>query len=349
MTPKLIALYLPQYHTFPENDEWWGKGFTEWTNVKKAKPLYKNHNQPRVPLNDNYYNLMDSGTFDWQISLAKNYGIDAFCFYHYWFNGKLLLNAPLENYLKRKELDLPYCFSWANEPWTRSWDGENRCVLMNQVYGGKTDIINHFKYMLPFFLDSRYIKKDNKPVFVLYRANSISYLSEMIDVWNKLALENGFDGVFFVESLTGFQDEKFSSKTDACFYFEPMWILKKTIFQKILRSIKSPKWRNHKESYEKVWKKILKKEELSSKRWAGGFVDWDNSPRKGKNGVIFEKTSVELFYKFLTLQFEKMKKAECPVCFINAWNEWGEGTYLEPDTKNKYGFLEAIKKAKENR
>jgi len=344
---KIFALYLPQYHTIPENDEWWGKGFTEWTNVKKAKPLFKGHNQPRIPLNNNYYNLLDDNTFKWQIGLAKNYGIDGFCFYHYWFNGKLLLEKPLENYLDNKELDFPFFFSWANEPWARTWDGQNTNVLMPQIYGGKDDIVNHFNYMLPFFKDFRYIKKDNKPVFVLYKANSITYLDEMIDIWTKMARNNGFDGIFFVESLVGTQKEKYSKQTDACFYFEPMWSgthMKDNIVYRAFRYC----FHRNKSSYERGLKKVLKYENLSKDRYAGFFVDWDNSPRKGKNGCVFLNTSIQLFDKYLKAQLEKMKINNCSILFINAWNEWCEGAYLEPDVKNQYSYLESIKRIRES-
>lgn len=344
--PKIIALYLPQYHAIPENDEWWGKGFTEWTNVKKARPLYAGHNQPRVPLGGNYYDLRDPKTFERQVSLAKEYGIDAFCFYHYWFNGRLLLQAPLEDYLARKELDLPFCFSWANEPWTRSWDGRNRSILMDQIYGGREDITDHFNYMLPFFRDPRYIKKDGKPVFVLYRAESVSYLPDMIDIWNGMAADSGFDGIFFVETLSGFQPEKHSGRTGACFYFEPSWSGRRTFFRKVLNSLKSPVWRNHRDSYGRVWKRILAGEDLSPDRWAGAFVDWDNSPRKGRSGYMLDGATPEMFRSCFSQLLCRMREADCPVCFINAWNEWGEGTYLEPDERNGYGYLEAVRDAR---
>lgn len=346
MAPKIIALYLPQYHSIPENDEWWGKGFTEWTNVRKAVPLYKGHNQPRIPLNENYYDLRDPETFEWQVTLAKKYGIDAFCFYHYWFNGRLLLQAPLEDYLARKELDFPFCFSWANQRWARTWDGKNRSILIEQTYGGRDDIIRHFNYMLPFFQDSRYLKIGGRPVFVLYIAKSIPYLTDMLGTWNDMAVKNGFDGIFFVETLTGYQPERFSDKTGACFHFEPMWADRKSLLQKILNSIKSPRWRNHRDCYRRVWEYILEREKLSPDAWAGAFVDWDNSPRKEKRGYMLDGADPETFRRYLTAQLVKMKEAGCPVCFINAWNEWGEGAYLEPDMKNGYGYLDAVNSVK---
>ena len=345
---KIFALYLPQFHTIPESDEWWGKGFTEWTNVKKAKPLFKGHNQPRVPLNDNYYNLLDDNTFKWQIDLAKKYGIDGFCFYHYWFNGKLLLEKPLENYLADKDLDFPYFFSWANEPWARTWDGQNTNVLMPQIYGGETDIINHFNYMLPFFKDSRYIKRDNKPLFVLYKSSSICYLEKFIEIWNTMSIKNGFDGVFFIETLNLTNPSKISPNTNGSFYFEPSWIHGRfdNIFERVLKRLHiiPPNIL----PYQKIWKRIIKKEQISETQYAGCFLDWDNSPRKGNCGLIYKGTSTNIFDYYFREQLKKMRKQKCPYIFINAWNEWCEGTYLEPDTKNRYSFLQAISEAKKS-
>ena len=346
-SPKIFALYLPQYHAIAENDKWWGEGFTEWTNVKKARPLFKNHNQPRVPLNDNYYNLLDDKTFKWQTDIAKQYGIDGFCIYHYWFNGKLLLEKPAENYLANKDLDFPFFFSWANEPWTRAWDGQKNNILIDQHYGGKEDIERHFDYLLPFFLDKRYYKINNKPIFVIYRANSISYFEEMVKTWNDLAIENGLKGVYFIESLSQFQNDKISASTNACFHFEPMWSNQNNILDGIIMQIKSIISLPIKRPYKKSIKNITKKEKLSSTRFAGFFVDWDNTPRREKDGFVHTNTSVEIFEKYFEKLLIKMAKCDCPFVFINAWNEWGEGAYLEPDTKNNYGFLESIKRCKD--
>jgi lipopolysaccharide biosynthesis protein len=165
---RSIAIHLPQYHTIPENDEWWGEGFTEWTNVKKAKPLFEGHHQPHVPLSNNYYDLSENKALCKQAELAKKYGIDGFCFYHYWFNGKKLLEKPLEQMLERGTPDFPFMLCWANENWTRTWDGMDKHILMKQEYGFEDDEA-HFDYLLPFFKDDRYIKIDGKPVFLVYR------------------------------------------------------------------------------------------------------------------------------------------------------------------------------------
>ncbi len=346
--PNVIAFYLPQFHTIPENDEWWGAGFTDWVNVRKANPIYKEHRQPRVPLNDNYYDLLNEDVFPWQVNLAKKYLVDGFCFYHYWFNGKLLLEKPAENYLDRKNLNLEFCFSWANEPWTRSWDGKNKKILIEQNYNGMTDIVAHIKYLLPFFKDDRYIKIDNKPLFLIYRANSIVYLEEMISVWNSIAKEEGFAGIYFCETLTGFQIEKHSENTDAIVYMEPMWVLgKRNKLMKLLSAKHSPVKLNRIESYDKIWKKILNEEKIGEQTFGGAFVDWDNSPRKKKKNLVFKGSNPAKFQYYFRCQYEKAKKLNSQFIFINAWNEWAEGTYLEPDIFYKTAYLEAVKRVKE--
>ena len=196
---KIITFYLPQFHEIPENNEWWGKGFTEWVNVKKAQPLYEGHEQPRVPLNENYYNLLDPNVQVWQAKIAKEYGVYGFCYYHYWFNGKLLLEKPMENMLKNRDIDIPFCVCWANEPWTRAWVGETK-VLIPQLYGEKREWKEHFDYLLPFFKDSRYICDDGKPLVVIYRPEVIECLNEMLDYWNELAIQEGFEGVLNIIS-----------------------------------------------------------------------------------------------------------------------------------------------------
>lgn len=341
---KIVAFYLPQFHAIPENDKWWGKGFTEWVNVKKAVPLFKGHYQPKIPLNNNYYCLEDVNVMKQQAELAKKNRVDAFCFYHYWFNGKLLLEKPIENFYNENTINFEYCFSWANEPWTRSWDGKNKSVLIPQIYSGKEDIENHFNYLLKFFKDKRYLKIDNKPVFLLYRCNNISYLNEMILTWNQLAKKNGFNGIFFVETLTGFQKTKYSTNTDALVYMEPMYVIgKKSKIRKLFTAISDLMRLNRKERYDAVWKRVLKFEKISDKQFAGAFVDWDNSARKKKKNLVLVDGTVEKFKKYMSIQYKKAKDNESPFMFINAWNEWAEGTYLEPDDKHEYGYLNSIK------
>lgn len=351
MKSKIIAFYLPQFHAIPENDKWWGNGFTEWTNTKKATKFFESHYQPREPLNDNYYNLLDVETQIWQANLAKEYGVDGFCYYHYWFNGKMLIEKPMENMLKNKQIDTLFCISWANEPWTRNWDGRNKEVLMPQFYGDEKEWEEHFRYLLPFFKDGRYIKKDNKPFFLLYRTNSIENCERMVDYWNIRAKEEGFDGIYIVETLTGHQKEPYIKNSTAIVEMEPMHTIRHGlplyIQVKRLAIKKLNKYINifDKISYSQVWDIIIKKDIAYSEkvRFRGAFVDWDNSARWGKKAMIMKGANPSLFEKYFEKQF---KKNDSEFIFINAWNEWAEGTYLEPDKKNKFSYLAKIKKIK---
>ena len=197
---KVIPVYLPQFHQIPENDEWWGTGFTEWTNVKKAQPLFEGHYQPRVPLNDHYYDLSRVETLRWQSRIAKEHGIYGFCFYHYWFNNKLLLEKPMEILLENKDIDINFCISWANHNWDNSWTATagREKTLISHDFDNEEDWIAHFKYLSKFFKDPRYIVEDNKPLIIIYIPNIIRKLSKLIKCWNELALKSGFDGLTFI-------------------------------------------------------------------------------------------------------------------------------------------------------
>ena len=359
MKPKIIAFHLPQFHAIKENDKWWGKGFTEWVNTKKGKPLFKNHIQPKEPLNNNYYNMLDINTLKLQCELSNKYGIYGFCYYHYWFNGKLLLEKPVENLLANKSINQKFCFCWANEPWTRAWDGYETNVLMQQTYGDKKDWEDHFKYFLQFFKDKRYICIDNKPILVLYRTNNIDKCEEMISFWNELACENGFSGLYVIEEKNGFQHNAVCKNSDAILEFEPLYTMKKgfgflgkikyTIFMKVVKKIFKNKV--HSFSYDCLWKNIIRrKRKLTDKKcYVGAFVDWDNTARKNVRGCVVKGTSPKKFEKYLTMQMKNAENISSNFIFINAWNEWGEGAYLEPDKHNKYAFLEALKRVVDKR
>ena len=215
---KVIAWYLPQFHEIPENNEWWGTGFTEWVNVKKAKPLEEGHNQPRIPLNDRYYDLSDVSVQKWQIETAKKYGVYGFCMHHYWFDGKLLLEKPIEQYLKNKGLDFPFCICWANEHWTNRWIAGNEKILIEQKYGNKKEWKDHFEYLLPFFRDERYIRIDGKPFMVIYRPELIDCINEMLDYWQKLAKMSGLPGITF--AYQGMKWDFVKNKDDSRFSYD---------------------------------------------------------------------------------------------------------------------------------
>lgn len=344
--PKIIAFYLPQYHAIPENDKWWGEGFTEWTNTKKAKPLFRGHQQPKTPLNDNYYCLIDADIQEWQARLAQENGIYGFCYYHYWFNGKMLLEKPMEQMLENKNIKLPFCISWANEPWARTWDGKDKEILMPQSYGEEKEWKEHFDYLINFFNDDRYIKIDNKPVFLIYRTSNIPKCNQMIDYWNELCKNNGFEGIYLVETMNSFQNTSYIESSNAVVEFEPMLTIRHhlSLYKQGIRFVKKKLSILDKLDYEHVWNKVISKDiDYGKKKYLGAFVSWDNTARKGKKGLVLTNTNSEIFEEKLTEQIYKASKSRSEFIFINAWNEWAEGTYLEPDTINKNKYLEIIK------
>lgn len=365
---KVLAFYLPQFHRIPENDEWWGEGFTEWVNMKKAKPLFDNHNQPRVPLNNNYYNLLDIETLRWQANLAKEYGVYGFCVYHYWFNGKLLLEKPWEILLENKDIDIPFCLCWANEPWNNGWVSDENRILMSQDFEDRLDWKKHFEYYLKFFKDDRYIKEDGKPLLVIYYPNIIGCLNEMLEYWNEEAKKHGFEGIKFIYQHPLFHYKKNADRShfDYGIEFQPQFTQYKMKSKLQLLSTKIRtnlsiflqnkfkiyiKLKQNKvaiTSYDDIWNETLKLKPMDDKMIPGAFVDWDNTPRKGLRGSAFVGATPEKFKKYFKQQVQRAKKVyNKDMIFIFAWNEWAEGGYLEPDEKNKYGYLQAIKESLE--
>lgn len=349
---KVIAFYLPQFHPIPENDVWWGKGFTEWTNTKKCRPFYINHYQPKEPLNDNYYNLLEKETFQWQISLANQYGIDGFCFYHYYFDGEKLLEKPLELFLENKDLEISFCFSWANHSWTRTWV-EKQDLLLEQTYGKTIDWVNHFNYLLKFFKDNRYIRINDKPIFIFNRPLDFENAEDMVLLWDKLAVDNGFSGMYFIETLSGFQRKGLLKSSSGLLESEPSYTYKnlpisiKTV--RFLLKFMFPKTKPLFNFYNLFWKIILKRKPLvtDKKVYGGAFINWDNSARRPVNANIFLFFSPQKFYNNIKRQLLRCKNVyNTDYLFINAWNEWAEGNYMEPDKKYNYQILEAIQKAK---
>jgi hypothetical protein len=348
---KLIAYYLPQFHEIEENNKWWGKGFTEWTNVKAAKKLYRNHRQPNVPLNHNYYNLFDKETVQWQAELAKKYGVYGFCYYHYWFEGRMILEKPAENLLKWNDIDKKFCFCWANHSWKKTWNGTNE-VLINQTYGDITEWDKHINYLLEFFKDDRYIKVNNKPVFMIFSPDKIPQLDERINYYNKRCQENGFDGIYFIESLNSVKYNPASERSDAIALREPMiGLSQRPNIEKVFHILKSQYRKNYlirpmTYDYDRVAKYSLKfasKIKLDKKVFLGCFTGWDSTPRHGRRGYIVTNGSPEKFKEYLGKLKSIADSNDQDFLFLNAWNEWAEGMYIEPDEKYLYSYLEAIK------
>ena len=350
----LIAHHLPQFHAIPENDEWWGKGFTDWVKVRNAKPLFAGHEQPRVPhpsLGEYDLSRIESLLIQWD--LARRHGIDGFCYYHYWFDGKRLLQRPVE--LARAwngPEKLPYCLCWANEPWTRVWDGFDRQVLMPQSYGSEASWEAHFLYLEPFFADTRYIRWHGCPLFLLYRAASIPAAEQMIACWQALARRRPGTDLAVVQMRTSFGwDTSRSSAYDATLCFEPMLSLwPETRAEKMADLAIRPRACGlrrgpHFFSFDRCWRKILSRR-YGPHDWPGAFVGWDNTPRRGADGHVCLGGSPAKFGDGMRKLTTIAKANSVPFVFVNAWNEWAEGNYLEPDTILAYSYLKQLSSAK---
>lgn len=347
---KIFAINLPQFHTFPENDKWWGKGFTEWTNVKRAKALYEGHMQPLVPLNGDYYDLTDPKAVVAQHKLAGRYGVDGFVYYHYWFNGKLLLHKPVEMLLDLPEADREFCLCWANEPWTRAWDGKSKEVIMPQTFGGEPDWRAHIDYFIPFFRDSRYLTIEGRPVLFVYSPNKIPQFDKMIEYWNEVLDREGLPHVYLIEYLSSFNPVPSSRVSDAVMEFEPLFSAHYQIskFQQAKRFVAKKTGNTDFLDYDYLWQCLLAKEQIYDDKSVvrSCFTNFDNSPRKGKAGFITRGASADKFAEYFAQLLRTHRANENDLVVINAWNEWGEGAILEPTEQDGYAWLEALSTAR---
>ena len=360
---KILAMYLPQYHSIPENDEFWGKDFSDWVTVKKAKPLYSGHQQPKIPLGQHYYDLSMKEDVAWQAKIARENGIDGFGIYHYWFsNEKNLLTKPAQIILENKEIEINFFYAWDNTSWKRSWsnvkggnswapnlevnvkhDGPE--ILIPYILGNESDWENHYNYLRPFFLDSRYIKKDNKPIFAIYHGGPD--VEKMCEYWSELARNDGFDGMFFI-----FREDRGAEDSSGFAYFkyEPLysgWSKMGVIYRvynKILKIIYH-RGRLNVYNYDHIWHNIIKnaKNDKSANMYHGGFVNYDDTPRRGRKGIVVKGGSPSKFKCYLKRLIEITEAQGKEFIFLTAWNEWGEGAFLEPDTSSEYSYLKAIK------
>ena len=358
---RIIAMYLPQYHPIPLNDEWWGKGFTEWTNVASAKPLFRGHYQPRIPADLGFYDLRLAETREAQANMAKEAGVEGFMYWHYWFGkGKQLLERPFREVLESGRPDFPFCLGWANHSWSKkTWKAKNKGKttgnVVKQTYV-PDEYKDHFEDVLPAFLDPRYIKVDGKPFFLIYNVLDIPNLKEFIDCWQSLALQNGLKGIHFVGNVMGHvaeqrKDEIIASGVDAVvlsnlFYGEINSIgTIATYWQKFKTTIL--KMGPERYRYDRFIKAVHNEYEYRENIYPVVYPQLDRTPRAGREAIILTGSNPELFKKYMedTLEIVKGKSEEHRIIIINAWNEWGEGNYLEPDLKFGNGYLEALKDA----
>lgn len=353
--PKILAVYLPQFYENEDNNLWWGKGFTDWETVKSAEQYFLGHNEPRTPLGRVYYDLSQKETMLEQARLAKEYGIGGFCFYHYYFkDGRKTLELPAENLLKWKDIDMPFCFNWASEPWIRSWSRISgnvwaekyedagietaNGILAQQDYGTYSEWVRHFEYLLPFFRDDRYVKQDGKPVFIFYSPDDIKPLREMTVCWREMAVRSGLEGLY----LIGARMNAPNDCLDAALIYEPRNSIN------ILNNLGKAEIKNGVRcfGYQETWETVLESEPFFGyKTYFCGISGYDDTPRRGQSGESLIHASAEIFRQNLVRLLQKSARYGNEYLFINAWNEWGEGMYLEPDEENGFGYLEAVRDA----
>lgn len=343
MNPKLIAFHLPQFHPIPENDAWWGKGFTEWTNVTRATPRFPGHHQPQLPTDLGFYDLRLPEARAAQAELAREYGIHGFCYYHYWFNGKLLLERPFEEILSSGEPDFPFCLCWANENWTRRWDGAEQEVLIGQNYNDDDDRA-HIQYLIRAFRDPRYIRVDGKPLILIYRARHLPDPKRSLTIWRNEARKAGIGELFIcrVENFFNERDNPHALGFDASVDFQPDWMA----INDDNPSVVLPD-DHFVVDYRDLVETELARPEVPHLRFPGVTPSWDNSARRKKNAFIIADSTPEAYEYWLseTLRRIKDRPESQQLVFINAWNEWAEGNHLEPDQKFGRGYLEATRRA----
>ncbi len=348
---KPIAFYLPQFYTFPLNDKNFGKGFTEWTNVTKAIPHFVGHHQPQLPIDVGFYNLAHDDIMYRQIELAKMYGIYGFCFHYYWFSGARMMEKPIFNWLNNKELDFPFCLHWANENWSKLWDGGNKELIFEQKLLNGDDE-KFFYDILPFFKDERYIKIDNKPLFIVYRPQLFTKerFQKFMTIMENLSIENGFDGIFFCcTNCAGF-NEREEWGFDTLIEFPPHE-LKKLKNKQMISNCNNNYTCLIFDIREYIQNKKYFDEKQNNNQIKGIFPSWDNTARKAySKGAVYYGETPELYKQWLLdiLNWTKQNRSQdTQFVFINAWNEWAEGAHLEPDNHYGYAYLQATKEAME--
>ncbi|MDP1527466.1 MAG: glycoside hydrolase family 99-like domain-containing protein [Rhodocyclaceae bacterium] len=344
--PRLIAFYLPQFHPIPENDEWWGKGFTEWTNVTKAKPLFSGHYQPQLPTDFGFYDLRVRATRRDQIRLAKEYGIDGFCYHYYWFSGKRLLNAPLDDMLTDPESDMPFCLCWANENWTRRWDASEHKVLIAQRYLPEDDL-QFIKGLQPFFADPRYIRVDGKPFLIVYRPQHLPDARQTSQIWRDYCRSTGIGEIHICAALTHGNLDYAQFGFDSGVEFPPH---NHQCQNQASRLNFHEPFSGFVANYSEIATAFLDRRYKSPNVFRSVFPAWDNTARTGSRAVFVLGSSPENYQHWLAESIRRTNE-DFPggdrLVFINAWNEWAEGCHLEPDRKYGRAFLDATLAARE--
>ena len=344
VTPRLMAFYLTQFHPTAENDLWWGKGFTEWTNVTKAEPLFDGHFQPHLPSDFGFYDLRVRETRRDQIKTAKQYGIDGFCYHYYWFSGQRILNQPLDDMLLDTESDMPFCLCWANENWTRRWDAAEHEVLIAQKYLPNDDL-NFIKSLIPFFEDSRYIRVDGKPYLIVYRPQHLPDAKKTLNIWREYCKSVGLGEIHVCAALVHGNEDYKQYGFDSGVEFPPHNLRSPNINDQIkFYDI----FKGNVLEYSTIAESYIKRVYKDSKVFKTVFPSWDNTARTKERALVVLNGHPENYEFWLSSTIDLAKKHQDgeQLVFINAWNEWAEGCHLEPDRRFGHGFLEATLNSK---
>jgi lipopolysaccharide biosynthesis protein len=331
---RLIAFHLPQFHPTAENDEWWGRGFTEWTNVSRAKPQFVGHEQPRLPADLGYYDLRVPEVRAKQASLAKSHGIEAFCYWHYWFGGKRLLSRPVDEILQSGAPDFPFCLAWANETWSRRWLGEDKEILTKQIYSPEDDL-RHARWLTQAFADGRYLRFRERPIFLVYRPGDLPEPERTTETIRTQCIQSGLSEPYLLAINAHIHTDCRKLGFDGNVDFEPQLGVLSNAFKEGL----------------KVYDYAMARQLMTSRRRDYPihpciFVGWDNTPRRGANAIVIQNSTPELFAVGLQeiVSAVRNKPFEERLVFVNAWNEWAEGNYLEPDQQHGRAYLEAVRR-----
>jgi lipopolysaccharide biosynthesis protein len=350
---RVIAFYLPQFHPIPENDAWWGQGFTEWTNVQKARPLFKGHAQPVIPGELGYYDLRQPEVRERQAALAREYGIEAFCYWHYWFAGKQLLERPMREVIQSKRPEFPFCVAWANESWTGIWHGAPNRILIEQTYPGEDDDRRHFAYLLTLFSDPRYLRVDGCPLLVIYKPCAMPEAVRRFKLWRELAREAGLPGLHIV----GFNMGEFTDEAQFGLDASLTYHLGQTSRYRFLRRLERRYWGLRRRlpwyslrriDYAQALRNHLPAESTEqSLNYPCAVPNWDNTPRSAKRGLVLTGSAPAAFGRHLADAIKTTERLPPShrLVFIKSWNEWAEGNYLEPDAMHGRAWLEAVRRA----
>jgi len=346
---RAIAFYLPQFHPIPENDEWWGKGFTEWTNVAKAKPMFRGHYQPHIPADLGFYDLRVPETRIAQAEMAREYGIEAFCYYHYWFAGKRLLERPFAEVLESGKPDFPFCLCWANQTWTGIWHGAPERILIEQTYPGYDDHREHFRFLLKAFTDQRYVTVDGKPLFLVFMPSEIPEVEKVTDFWRELSIDAGLNGLYLVGTSydTNWvpREHGFDASVAVRHPALRQPISWRRPIKRIVRNLEDKMGKPTVYSYKKILPKLLENGVADGIVYPSVIPNWDNTPRSGKNGLVLHDSNPEAFRKHFRMALEKVRNLphEQKIVFLKSWNEWAEGNHLEPDLRFGKSYLQVLR------